>query len=185
MLLLFSLPILTWYYWNKFHFLKIFDSHFASFSKFLTLFPLKQTNEQKKNIKTLGYRNEELLELTVQSCVLCCAVLSPTVCPTLCDPMNCSSPGSSVHQDSTGKKTRVGCRALLQGIFPTKGSYPVLLHCRLFFTIWATKKAHEYRSGYPIASPGDLPNQGSNQGLMHCGQILYHLSYQGSPLKTK
>ena len=27
--------------------------------------------------------------------------------------------------------------------------------------------------------------QGSNQGLLHRRQILYHLSHQGSPLKTK
>ena len=38
---------------------------------------------------------------------------------TLCDPMDCSLPGSSVHGDSPGKNTGVGCRALLQEIFPT------------------------------------------------------------------
>ena len=31
-------------------------------------------------------------------------------------------------QDSPGKNTGVGCQALLQGIFPTKGSNPSLLH---------------------------------------------------------
>ena len=51
--------------------------------------------------------------------------------PTLCDPMEFSrqNPG-------------VGSLSLLQGIFPT---------------------------------------QGSNPGLLHCRQILYQLSYQGSP----
>ena len=34
----------------------------------------------------------------------------------------------------------------------------------------------------PFPSPGDLPNQGSNPDLLHCRQILYHLSYQGSSL---
>ena len=28
---------------------------------------------------------------------------------------------------------------------------------------------------------GIFPTQGSNSGLPHCGQILYHLSHQGSP----
>ena len=42
-------------------------------------------------------------------------------CPTLFDPMDCSPPGSSVHGDSPGKNTGVGCHALLQGIFPTQG----------------------------------------------------------------
>ena len=64
------------------------------------------------------------------------------LCPTLCNPMDCGPPGSSVHGDSPGKNTRVGCYALLQEIFPT---------------------------------------QGSNPGLPHCRQILYHLSHQGSP----
>ena len=46
--------------------------------------------------------------------------------PTLCDPIDCSPPGSSVHGDSPGKNTGEGCHALLQGIFPTQG----LQHCR-------------------------------------------------------
>ena len=51
-------------------------------------------------------------------------------CPTLCDPMGCRPPRSSVHGDSPGKNTGVGCQALLQGIFPTQGSNPGLPHCR-------------------------------------------------------
>ena len=41
-------------------------------------------------------------------------------CPTLCNTMDCSLPGSSVHGDFPGNNTGVGC-ALLQGIFPTQG----------------------------------------------------------------
>ena len=40
--------------------------------------------------------------------------------PTFCDPMDSSSPGSSVW-DIPGKNTGVGCHFLLQGIFPTLG----------------------------------------------------------------
>ena len=47
---------------------------------------------------------------------------------TLCYPMECSPPGSSVYGDSPGKNTGVGCHTLLQGIFPTQGSNPGLLH---------------------------------------------------------
>ena len=36
----------------------------------------------------------------------------------------------------------------------------------------------EYWSGLPCPSPGDLPTQGLNTGLLHCRQILYHLSYR-------
>ena len=65
-------------------------------------------------------------------------------CPTLCDPMDCSLPGSSVHGILQARvlSTGVDCHFLLQGIFPT---------------------------------------QGSNLGLPHCRQMLYHLSHQGSP----
>ena len=59
--------------------------------------------------------------------VLCLVAQS---CLTLCDPMDCSPPGSSVHWDSPGKNTGVGCHALLQGIFPTQGLNLGLPHCR-------------------------------------------------------
>ena len=51
-------------------------------------------------------------------------------CPTLCDPTDCSTPGSSVHGDSPGKNTGVGCHAPLQCIFPTHKLNRSLLHCR-------------------------------------------------------
>ena len=62
------------------------------------------------------------------------------VTSTLCDPMGSTPPDSSAREDSPGKNTGVGSHSLLQGIFPT---------------------------------------QGSNPGLLHCRQILYHLSHQG------
>ena len=65
--------------------------------------------------------------------------------PTVCDSMDCSPPGSSVHGDSPGKNIGVDCHALLQRIFLT---------------------------------------QGSNPGLPHCMQILYHLSHQGKPIDS-
>ena len=40
------------------------------------------------------------------------------LCPTLCNPMDCSPSGSSVHGGSPGKNTEVGCHALLQGSNP-------------------------------------------------------------------
>ena len=50
-------------------------------------------------------------------------------CSTVCSLMDCSPPGSSVHGDSPGKNTGVGCHAPIQGIFPTQGSNSDL-HCR-------------------------------------------------------
>ena len=48
-------------------------------------------------------------------------------CPTLFNLMDCSPPGSSVHGDSPGKNTRVGCHALLQRIFPIQRSKSLIL----------------------------------------------------------
>ena len=62
---------------------------------------------------------------------------------TLCNPMACSPPGSSVHGDSPGKNTGVGCHSLLQGIFLTQGSNLVLL-CLL----------HWQLSSLPTEPPG-------------------------------
>ena len=63
-------------------------------------------------------------------------------CRTLCKPMDCSPPGSSVHGILQARILENTVHFLLQEIFPT---------------------------------------QGSNLGLLHYRQILYHLSYQGSP----
>ena len=75
---------------------------------------------------------------------LCCAVLCFVAqsCPTLCDPTDCSPPGSSVH-------------GILQA-----------------------------RTLEWVATPssrGICPIQELNRGLLHCRQILYCLSHQGSP----
>ena len=67
-------------------------------------------------------------------------------CPTLCDPMDCSLPGFSVHGILQARILEWVAIPFSRGIFPT---------------------------------------QGSNPGLPHCRQILYHLSYQGSALSAK
>ena len=36
-------------------------------------------------------------------------------------------------------------------------------------------------SGFPFPSPGDLLDPGIEPSLLHCRQILYQLSYEGSP----
>ena len=39
-------------------------------------------------------------------------------------------------------------------------------------------------SGLPFPSPGDLPNPGIKPGLLHCRQMIYWLSCEGSPALT-
>ena len=52
----------------------------------------------------------------------------------------------------------------LQGIFPTQGLNPGLRVASGFFTSGATREAQENWSGWPIPSPGDLPNPGIEPG---------------------
>ena len=52
------------------------------------------------------------------------------LCPTLCDPMDCNPPGSSAHGGSPRQEYWSGWHFLFQGIFPTQGLNPGLLHHR-------------------------------------------------------
>ena len=60
-----------------------------------------------------------------------CVCLVTQSCQTLCDTMDCSLSGSSVHGDSSGRNIEVGYHALLQGTFPTQESNLGPPHCRL------------------------------------------------------
>ena len=58
-------------------------------------------------------------------------VLVDQWCPTLCDPMDCNLPGSSVHGILLARILEwIASHSLLQGIFLTQGLNPGLLHCR-------------------------------------------------------
>ena len=52
------------------------------------------------------------------------------------------------------------------------GLWPTRLLC-----LWDSL-GKEYWSGLPFPSPEGLPTQESNPGLLHRGQVLYHLSYR-------
>ena len=118
-------------------------------------------------------------------------------CPILCDSMDCSPPVSSVHADSPGKNTGVGCHALLHGIFPSQGSNPGLLHCKwilyhlshqgspriLEWITYPFSRGSSWPRNWTGVSciaggfflPAELPTQEWNQGLLHCRQIFYQL----------
>ena len=51
-------------------------------------------------------------------------------CPTLCDPMDCSLVGFSVHGNFQARVLEWVAISFLQGIFLTQGSNSGLLHCR-------------------------------------------------------
>ena len=83
--------------------------------------------------------------------------------------------------DSPGQDTGVGSLSLLQGIFPTQGSNPGLLHCRQILYQLSHKGSPRILEwvAYPF-SRKIFPTQELNWGLLHCRWILYQLSYEGN-----
>ena len=61
------------------------------------------------------------------------------LCLTLCNPTNCSPPGSSVHGTSPGKNTGVGSPSLLRGSSQPKDRTQISCVAGGFFTLWATQ----------------------------------------------
>ena len=60
---------------------------------------------------------------------------------SLCSPVDCSWPSSSVHGIFPGKNTGVGSHFLLQGIFLAKDRTQVSCIAGRFFTIWVPGEA--------------------------------------------
>ena len=81
-----------------------------------TLLYLKQINN-KDQLYTTGTLLNVMLQPGWEGCLG--ENVHAQSCLTLCNPMDCSPPGSSLW-DSPGKNTGVGCHSLLQGIFLTQ-----------------------------------------------------------------
>ena len=80
--------------------------------------------------------------------------------PTLCDPTDCSPPGSSAHGHSPGQNTGVDCHALLQGNLPNPGILPRSLpQCRQIL-YWLSHQGSP-RTLEWVSNPSseDLPDQ--------------------------
>ena len=87
------------------------------------------------------------------------AAKSLRLCPTLCNQMDCSPPGSSVLGILQARMLEWGCHALLQEIFPTQGSNPHLL-CLL----------HWQAGSLPLAPPG-------KPKIRYCLYLFWCLNY--------
>ena len=98
------------------------------------------------------------------------------------DPLGCP-------WDFPGKNTGVGCHSLLQGSPRLKDQTHISCHISYtaggFFTAEPPGKPES--TGVSSLSPlqGIFLIQESNWGLLNCRQILYQLSYQGSPILSK
>ena len=101
-------------------------------------------------------------------------------CRTLCDPMDCSLPGFSIHGIfQEGKNTGVGCHFLLQEIFPTQGLNPSLLHCRQ--TLYCLRHQESPLAGWykpltgfplkPYEVTAELQSRAPH--LLHTGHVMH------------
>ena len=107
--------------------------------------------------------------------------------------MDYSLPDSYVLGDSPRNNTGVGCYAFLQEIFLNQKlnlhllCLPSMGFSRQEYCILPGFSVHGIFQGRILEwvavpfSRGIFPIQGSNPGLLHCRQILYHLSHQRSP----
>ena len=84
--------------------------------------------------------------------------------------------------NSPGHNAGVGSHSLLQGIFPTQGSNPGLLHYR---QILYTREAQEHWSGQPIPSPEDLPDPGTEPGSPALKACSLPVELPGNPQEDK
>ena len=62
-------------------------------------------------------------------------------CPTLCDPMDCSPPGSSIHGILQASVLEWGAMPSSRGVSLTQGCNLCLLRCRWILYHWASKEA--------------------------------------------
>ena len=133
-----------------------------------------------------------------------CKILVAQSCLTLCYHIDYSPPGSSVHGILQARILEWVAISFSRGSSWLRDRTWVSCITGRFFTIWATSES-ESRSVVPdslqphgLYSPWNSPakntgegihsflqgiflTQGSNPGLLHYRQILYHLSHQGSP----
>ena len=108
------------------------------------------------------------------------AAKSLQLCPTLCNPHR-RQPTRLLHPwDSPGKYTGVGCHFLLQ-CMKVKSESEVAQSCP---TLRDPMDCKNTGVGCHFLLQGIFPTQGSNLGLPHCGQTLYHLRLPGGKGKT-
>ena len=146
--------------------------------------------------------NKELISRLYKKLLV--KVLVSQLCPTLCDPMDCSLPGSSVHGILQARILQWVAISFSRGSSWPRDQTRDSCFAGRFFTIWV-KKWSVNRSVMPDSSQphglqptrllcpwdfpgkntgvgshlllqGIFPTQGLNLGLLHCRQNLYWLN---------
>ena len=141
---------------------------------------------------------------------MCMRAKSLQSCPTPCDPMDCSPPGSSVHGILQARILQCVAMPSFRGSSQSRDrTYVSCVSCagrqtlyhRVIAKSCPTLRPHGLQPAR-VPCPWDFPGknagvdchfllqgifltQETNPGLPHCGQKLYRLSHQGSPWKKK
>ena len=113
---------------------------------------------------------------------ICCVVLVAQLCPTVCDPMDCSPPGP-LSMEFSRQEYWSGLHSLLQGIFSTQGSNLGLLHCRQILyqlshqgnPIHTHTHTHTHTCIVIIDSPIQQPIVQQKPTTQHCKTIILQL----------
>ena len=149
--------------------------------------PKWEGNPKRKGCISFPFRSPQSTEVTPEHwggfpvlCCCCCSLVAQS-CPTLCDPIDCGPPGSSVHRDSPGKNTGVNSWPP-PGDLPDPGIKPRSPALQAdFLPSEPPGKPKNTGVGSLFPLQGIFLTQELNWGLLHCRQILHQLSYQGSP----
>ena len=124
----------------------------------------------------------------------------------LCNPIDCSLPGSSLHEILQARILEWAAISFYRGSSWPRDQTWVSCIAGRCFTGWATRETQSESDSvvsdclrpHGLYSPwnstgqntgvgscsllqGVFPNQGLNPGLLHCRQILYQLSHKGRP----
>ena len=119
------------------------------------------------------------------SCALLCLVTQSW--PTLCNPMDCTPPGSSVHGDSPGKIMEntpfsIGESVIMESVTmpSSRGSSQPRSPALRADSLSSESPGKPKNTGVSslFLLQGIFLTQGSNWGLLHCRWILYQLSYK-------
>ena len=116
---------------------------------------------EKRTVSLVHFNAFSHVRKELFACMCVCSFTQSYL--TLCNPLDCRTPGSCIHGIFSDKNTGVGCQFLLQGINPMEGSNSHLLspaRAGRFFTTTAREApffpspTHSYTSRSRIMYPG-------------------------------
>ena len=135
--------------------------------------PWKHYAKQNKAVTKV----QILHESTCMRYLNICLVVAQSY-PTLCEPIQCSPPGSSIYGFSS-KNTGVGCHFLLQGIFLSQALNPGHLHCRHSLLLSQKGSLEESGLGTFVETESRTPRSGPGDR----GRLLFNEKFLFSMLK--